>query len=283
MVREKQGGIGLLSPERPTYHNTGAGDEVIGGPPWSGGFVARRKQKQQTQRHIEPASDLRIVGGQYRGSRLEYHGDRTTRPMKHRVREAIFNLLGTDVAGKHAIDLFAGTGAIGLEALSRGAASATFIERHVPTARIIESNIRRLGVADRCELLCTSAFLWARRHFEQQPSRDADDFRLPLSADRPFQWESVAPDVAWAVFCSPPYDFYMDRRTEMLALIETFVRAAPAGSVLVVESDERFDFNDLATPGAGNPEAGRRAESGAWRVRSYPPAQIGILRLDEPE
>ena len=63
----------------------------------------------------------------------------------------------------HAIDLFAGTGALGLEALSRGAAYATFIEKHVPTARVIEENIVALGVTQQSTLLTTSAFLWAKR------------------------------------------------------------------------------------------------------------------------
>ena len=68
------------------------------------------------------------------------------RPMKDRVREAIFNLIGPAIRGKHAMDLFAGTGALGLEALSRGADRATFIEQHFPTAKIIRQNIAALGV-----------------------------------------------------------------------------------------------------------------------------------------
>ena len=83
--------------------------------------------------------------------------------MKERVREAIFNLVGPECRGRHVIDLFAGTGAIGLEAMSRGAESATFIERHVPTSRVVAENVDRLGVGDCAELLVTSAFLWAKR------------------------------------------------------------------------------------------------------------------------
>ena len=107
--------------------------------------------------------EVRIIGGTFRGRRLRYHGDPVVRPMKHRTREAIFNLITTDAVGRHAIDLFAGTGALGIEALSRGAASGTFIEKHVPTARVTEENIRTLGVDDRATLLVTSAFLWGKR------------------------------------------------------------------------------------------------------------------------
>src|SRR5690606_8776565 len=130
---------------------------------------------------------LRIIGGKFRGRRLSYHGDRVVRPMKHRTREAIFNLVSTECTDRRAIDLFAGTGALGLEALSRGAVAATFIERHVPTARVVEQNIQTLGVQDRTTLLVTSAFLWAKR--------DLADAGPPR--DRP-----------WLVFCSPPYAFY---------------------------------------------------------------------------
>src|SRR5262245_47435808 len=72
----------------------------------------------------------RIIGGTLRGRKLLFAGDARTRPMKDRVREALFNLLADAVRGKHAIDLFAGTGALGLEAISRGASGATLVERH---------------------------------------------------------------------------------------------------------------------------------------------------------
>ncbi len=126
------------------------------------------KHAKSKRGEIAETSELRIIGGNLRGSKLRYEifqqgGDPITRPMKHRVREAIFNLVSTDSAGRHAIDLFAGTGALGLEALSRGSLSATFIEKHVPTARVIEDNIKALGLADRAQLLTTSAFLWGKR------------------------------------------------------------------------------------------------------------------------
>jgi 16S rRNA (guanine966-N2)-methyltransferase len=143
--------------------------------------------------------------------------------MKHRTREAIFNLISTECGGRHAIDLFAGTGALGLEALSRGAASATFIEKHVPTARIVEENIRTLGVADQSQLLVTSAFLWAKRDL---PSLRASVGQTIMSVDSSLKPtnEIVSPVQGrtdkivrptefhpWLVFCSPPYAFYTER------------------------------------------------------------------------
>ncbi len=196
--------------------------------------------------------DVRIIGGTFRGRRLRYHGDPVVRPMKHRTREAIFNLVTTDAEGRHVIDLFAGTGALGLEGLSRGAASATFIEKHVPSARVIEENIGTLDVADRSTLLVTSAFLWAKRD-------------LPSAAAAP------PADISWLVFCSPPYSFYSERQEEMLELIRRIQQSAPAGSVLVVEADERFDFGLLRREDASGVD-------GDWVLRGYPPAVVGIWR-----
>jgi 16S rRNA (guanine966-N2)-methyltransferase len=201
------------------------------------------KRRGGGNRRTEPAdaaTDLRIIGGDFRGRKLLYHGDPRTRPMKDRVRQAVFNLLGDGAKGKYAIDLFAGTGALGFEALSRGAASALFIERHFPTAKFIEQNADHLAIADRCRVLPGSAFVWARR-----PDAPADR--------------------AWLVFCSPPYDFYVSRNEEMLDLLRRLIDASPAESSFVVESDQRFDVATLP----------RAAE---WDTRSYPPAVISILR-----
>jgi 16S rRNA (guanine966-N2)-methyltransferase len=195
-------------------------------------------------------AEVRIIGGQFRGRRLNYHGDPVVRPMKHRTREAIFNLISTECTGRHAIDLFAGTGALGLEALSRGAVSATFIEKHVPSARVVEENIRTLEVADRSTLLITSAFLWAKRD-------------LPVATSAP------PADRPWLVFCSPPYVFYVEKQTEMLDLIHRIQHHAPPGSNLIVEADEYFEF-----------ALAHRATSDAehWNVRAYSPAVVGIWR-----
>ena len=202
--------------------------------------MKRRSPRTKDDPAAPETIGLRIVGGQLRGSKLAYSGDLRTRPMKDRLREAVFNLLGPQVVGTHAIDLFAGTGALGLEAISRGAARATLIERHLPTTKLIDENAAALGVSDRVLVLFGDAFTWGIRN--------------PPPADQP-----------WLVFCSPPYEFYVARQSEMLALIERLVAAAPAGSQFVVEADERFDFTLLP-------------RAAAWDVREYPPAVVGIGR-----
>jgi 16S rRNA (guanine(966)-N(2))-methyltransferase RsmD len=190
---------------------------------------------------------LRIIGGIFRGRQLQYSGDARTRPMKDRVREAVFNLIGPAVSGKHAIDLFAGTGALGLEALSRGAARATFVERHVPTARIIGQNIGVLGVAAQTAVISADAFLWPRTQRDWSPFMTAP----------------------WLVFCSPPWDFFAERAEEMCELIRALRERAPLNSLFVVEADARFDF-------------GRLTSLGEWDIRSYLPAVIGMHEVTGP-
>ena len=182
--------------------------------------------------------------------------------MKDRLREAVFNLIGPAIRGMHAVDLFAGTGALGLEAISRGAERATLIEQHNPTASIIRQNIASLGMQQQAEVVVGNAFIWRRVKGSgvfakdnvtgQRPSSDNKDSRLLCS---------------WVVFCSPPYDFYVERGDEMEELIAELIQSAPPGSVFVVEADARFDFQTLPDPQA-------------WDVRPYPPAVVGIYRKE---
>src|SRR5262249_16834607 len=155
----------------------------------------------------QPVVGLRIIGGSLRGRKLEYSGDVRTRPMKDRVREAVFNLLGTGVEGTLVVDLFAGTGAMALETLIRGAASASCIERHYPTAKLIERGAAQLGIRDKISVVFGDAFLWSKNYL---PDTNA----VPL-----------------VVFCCPPYDFYVERQSEMLALIDRWMHLAPARSL----------------------------------------------------
>jgi 16S rRNA (guanine966-N2)-methyltransferase len=92
---------------------------------------------------------VRIVGGTLRGRRIRVP-DRGVRPTSERTREAVFDILGADrVRGARALDLYAGTGALGIEALSRGAASADFVEGDRATAAQLLKNLAALGLADR--------------------------------------------------------------------------------------------------------------------------------------
>jgi 16S rRNA (guanine966-N2)-methyltransferase len=88
---------------------------------------------------------VRIVAGTRKGHRIEAPKGVVTRPTGDRVREAVFSILGS-VEGARALDLFAGSGALGLEALSRGATSCVFVERDRDAVRVIQANLAKLGL-----------------------------------------------------------------------------------------------------------------------------------------
>ncbi len=96
---------------------------------------------------------MRIIGGQFRGRTIRAPEGMGTRPTSDRVREAIFNILGDVPVGVNVLDLFAGSGAMGLEALSRGAESAIFVDESPDARDVISSNAAALGVSERCLVL----------------------------------------------------------------------------------------------------------------------------------
>jgi len=96
---------------------------------------------------------MRIIGGVFRGRPLVAPRGETTRPMTDRVRENLFNLLGPEaVTGAGVLDLFCGSGALGLEALSRGASACTFVDVGPAAVEAVEKNCERLGVAGRVRI-----------------------------------------------------------------------------------------------------------------------------------
>ena len=211
--------------------------------------MARNKRgsdidRWKTNRPEARAGKLRIVGGIHRGRQLNYSGDPRTRPMKDNIREAVFNLVGGFLKGKHVFDLFAGTGAIGLEAISRGAAHATMIERHFPTARIINENIAELDAASATSVVTSDTFFWSRKFIADKEQH---------------------PTEPWAVFCSPPYDLYVERQEDLMEMVGCLISVAPEDSLFVVESDERFLVTKL--PNANE-----------WKTRQYAPAQVCVFR-----
>lgn len=96
---------------------------------------------------------MRIIGGEQRGRRLVRWQDADIRPLRDRVRTALFDTLGEAVRGATVLDLFAGTGAVALEALSRGAHQATLVDSSPKAVRIIRANAAALGYADRAEVI----------------------------------------------------------------------------------------------------------------------------------
>jgi 16S rRNA (guanine966-N2)-methyltransferase len=148
---------------------------------------------------------VRVVAGEFRGRRLAAPRGRRTRPTADRVREALFSMLG-DVSGARVLDLYAGSGALGIEALSRGADSAVFVERDVRAAAVIERNLASLGLEQRVVKQDALRFL----------GRAEGMFDL--------------------VFCDPPYD-----AASRLAgpLAERLPALTAEAARIVTESDKR--------------------------------------------
>ena len=148
---------------------------------------------------------MRVVAGEFRGRRLVSPSGRAVRPTKDGVREAIFGMLQSMGAleGASVLDLFAGTGALGIEALSRGAATVAFVERDAAALRILRSNLDRLGLGEpRATVVPAEVMGFLERAGGQR-----------LAAD--------------LVLCDPPYSFA--RWPELLGRL-------PA-NLVVVESD----------------------------------------------
>ena len=91
---------------------------------------------------------VRIIGGLWRSRLIEFPDAADLRPTPDRVRETLFNWLGQDLTGMACLDLFAGSGALGFEALSRGAASVVMVEKHPAALRALRENARKLGAAN---------------------------------------------------------------------------------------------------------------------------------------
>jgi len=110
---------------------------------------------------VAATAATRITAGAWRGQRVETPRGLDTRPTTALVRQALFNMLG-DVGGVAMLDLYAGAGTVGFEALSRGAARVTFVERHRPTLQLVAQTAERLGCADRCGLVAADVLSWVR-------------------------------------------------------------------------------------------------------------------------
>jgi 16S rRNA (guanine966-N2)-methyltransferase len=96
---------------------------------------------------------MRIVAGKYRSRILKSLKGNALRPTSDRLRETLFNVLGANVAGSRFLDVFAGTGAVGIEAISRGAKEVVFIENHAPAAVLIRRNLESLAITSGAQVL----------------------------------------------------------------------------------------------------------------------------------
>jgi 16S rRNA (guanine(966)-N(2))-methyltransferase RsmD len=148
----------------------------------------------------------RLTGGVAKGRRLFSVPGQDVRPALARMRISVFEILRPRLEGATVVDLFAGTGSLGLEALSRGAAGALFYDVDRRSLEAVEKNLARLGFGDRARVVLGNAFEAVERL-----------------------------EPADLLFVDPPYDFYVERTAQMRRLIETLatrVLATPEGRVI---------------------------------------------------
>ena len=128
---------------------------------------------------------MRVIAGRYKGRRLKTPTWEGLRPTSDKLRETLFNILAPRVSGARVLDGYAGTGAIGIEALSRGAAHVTFIEKHRRAAALIEENLKACGVEGGYTIRCAEVVA----ALDALPAADAFDLIL---LDPPYDIENVS-------------------------------------------------------------------------------------------
>lgn len=106
---------------------------------------------------------MRVIAGQARGIPLRTPRDRATRPITDRVKETLFGILGEAVVDARVLDLYAGSGAIGIEALSRGAAACTFVDHAREALSVLRANLERTGLAGTATVVGGDVLRWLDR------------------------------------------------------------------------------------------------------------------------
>ena len=156
-------------------------------------------------------TQIRIVAGSLRGRKLTCTVNENLRPTPQRVREALFSILGNAVPGQPFFDVFAGTGVIGLEAISRGATLATFVERDFRLIDELERHLKAFKVGASARILRTDVYRWAER------------------------W--LPPKEPVNVFLSPPFADLNGKPAELLGVVRGFQERLAPGSVLTLQAE----------------------------------------------
>ena len=136
---------------------------------------------------------MRVIAGAHKGRRLHGPKGPGLRPTSDRVKEALFSILGSRVAGSRFLDLYAGTGAIGIEALSRGAQQVTFVEPDQAALRVLRANLSQCGLGASADVHTCSAAAFLKR---RTPAAMPHDL---VFADPPYQPDRLAE--LWPALC----------------------------------------------------------------------------------
>jgi 16S rRNA (guanine966-N2)-methyltransferase len=192
-------------------------------------------------------TQVRIVAGTLRGRKLVCNVSPNLRPTPQMVREALFSLLGNAVPGRPFYDVFAGTGIVGLEAISRGASQVTFVERDFRLLGDLERHLRDFGVLERAQLARADVYRWAER------------------------WQPPAEPVN--LFLSPPFADYEHRLDDFVALVALLQQKVADGSVLVLQVEHGVPLDGLPRPGRWEDRRYGRNHLLIW-VRESPSSEV---------
>lgn len=165
---------------------------------------------------------MRVIAGKFRSRQLKSLKGMALRPTSDRLRETLFNVIADRVEGSRFLDVFAGTGAVGIEALSRGAREAVFIENHAPAAQLIEKNLESLGLRAEARVLAVDA------------ARGLQRLAAEAAAKRNY-------DIA---FLDPPYAAVEDYR-RVLSFLGTS-RLLAEDSLVIAEHQPKLELPETA-------------------------------------
>lgn len=165
---------------------------------------------------------MRVIAGKFRSRQLKSLKGMALRPTSDRLRETLFNVIADRVEGSRFLDVFAGTGAVGIEALSRGAREAVFIENHAPAAALIEKNLESLGLRTEARVLAVDA------------ARGLQRLAAEAAAKRNY-------DIA---FLDPPYAAVEDYR-RVLSFLGTS-RLLAEDSLVIAEHQRKLELPETA-------------------------------------
>jgi len=157
---------------------------------------------------------MRIVAGKYKGRRIKTAKGEKIRPTTDRVREAIFNVLGNKIVNTRVLDLFSGTGSLGIEALSRGASHVTFIDKSPVSLRLVKINLDLIGEAEKARILRGDVFKVLKKLAGKT---------LPFDV----------------VFADPPYK---ERFHEEVLLSLKSSKLLTPGAIIIYETASEFEF-----------------------------------------
>jgi 16S rRNA (guanine966-N2)-methyltransferase len=164
-------------------------------------------------------TQIRIVAGSLKGRRLTVNVNPNLRPTPQMVREAYFSVMGNAIPNRPFFDVFAGTGVVGMEAISRGAKSTTFVERDFSLVAELEKNLRDFRIADQSRVVRADVYRWVERW--QPPSE-------PVS-----------------VFISPPFADFERRLDGLVELVRHLQEKVANDSVIVLQGEHDAPLGEL--------------------------------------